>query len=209
VLWPILLLARLSRRSLPFRCLGAAARCSSAPGSDSHPPSGIPAHVATASSNLAATAPLPEPSGGGRGRGGHGRRRGRRQRVCTSLYTCQCALTILQRPRVMAHFEAAVSGTRGRSCPLAPLEAMFVGAAPFALSWTRHTPPPPWPARWDPITSAQAFNNMRVTPPIRTEWIADSRASFHPWVLSSCHLRRVGSRSFSSSRCPCCSLDHP
>jgi hypothetical protein len=59
---------------------------------------------------------------------------------------------------------------------------MLTGVTPFAPSWTPPTQPsqpPTWPGRWDPATPVQAFNNMGVTPPVRTECIANSWASFH------------------------------
>jgi hypothetical protein len=32
---------------------------------------------------------------------------------------------------------------------------------------------------WDPAALAQFFSAMGLTPPVSTEWIADSGASFH------------------------------
>jgi len=60
---------------------------------------------------------------------------------------------------------------------------MFTGAAPlFAPSWTppaQPSQPPTWPGRWDQAALAQSFSTMGLTPPVSTEWITDSGASFH------------------------------
>ena len=60
---------------------------------------------------------------------------------------------------------------------------MFTGAALlFAPSWTppaQPSQPPTWPGGWDQAALAQSFSTMGLTPPVITEWIADSGASFH------------------------------
>ena len=61
--------------------------------------------------------------------------------------------------------------------------AMLAAAAPlFAPFWTPPAPPslqPTWPEGWDQAALAQSFNAMGLTPPVSTEWIADSGVSFH------------------------------
>ena len=73
-------------------------------------------------------------------------------------------------------------GQGGVSRPQQPA-AMFTGAAPlFAPSWTPPAQPsqqPTWPRGWDQAALAQSFSTMGLMPPVSTEWIADSSASFH------------------------------
>jgi len=61
--------------------------------------------------------------------------------------------------------------------------AMLAAAAPlFAPLWIPPAPPsqqPTWPGGWDQAVLAQSFSAMGWTPPVSTEWIADSGASFH------------------------------
>jgi hypothetical protein len=116
-------------------------------------PSGGSASVAAASPTLAATTYFPGPSGGGGGRGGHRRRRRH-----------QCASAPPPAP-------AGVPWHLSSDPPVHPA-TMFAGATPFAPLWTPPTQPPTWPG-------AHAFSTMGATPPVRTEWIADSGASFH------------------------------
>ena len=60
---------------------------------------------------------------------------------------------------------------------------MFAAAAPlFAPFWTLPAPPSQqltWPGGWDQAALAQSFSAMGQTPPVSTEWITDSGASFH------------------------------
>src|SRR6185312_6154907 len=74
-------------------------------------------------------------------------------------------------------------GPGGGPRPQLQPAAMFTGAAPlFALSWTPSAQPsqqPTWPGGWDQAALAQSFSTMGLTPPVSTEWIADSSASFH------------------------------
>jgi hypothetical protein len=56
---------------------------------------------------------------------------------------------------------------------------MVASTAFYASTWT--PPPPPslsWPG-WDQATLAQSFTTVGLTPPVGTEWIADSGASYH------------------------------
>ncbi|XP_039815356.1 translation initiation factor IF-2-like [Panicum virgatum] len=75
-----------------------------------------------------------------------------------------------------------LEGQGGVSRPQQPA-AMFTGAAPlFALSWTppaQPSQPPTWPRGWDQAALALSFSTMGLTPPLSTEWIANSGASFH------------------------------
>ena len=74
-------------------------------------------------------------------------------------------------------------GPGGGPRPQLQPAAMFTGAAPFsAPSWTPPAQPsqqPTWPGGWDQAALAQSFSTMGLTPPVSTEWIADSGASFH------------------------------
>ena len=52
----------------------------------------------------------------------------------------------------------------------------------FVPFWTPPLPPSQqltWPGGWDQAALAQPFSAMGLTPPVSTEWIADSGASFH------------------------------
>src|SRR6185312_10642961 len=74
----------------------------------------------------------------------------------------------------------AVAGPRPRPQPAAMLAAAAPLYAPF---WTPPTPPiqqSTWPGGCDQAALAQSFSAMGRTPPVCTEWIADSGASFHP-----------------------------
>jgi hypothetical protein len=76
-----------------------------------------------------------------------------------------------------------LQGPAGGLRPQLQPAAMFTGAAPFlAPSWTPPAQPsqqPTWPGGWDQAALAQSFSTMGLTPPVSTEWIADSGASFH------------------------------
>jgi hypothetical protein len=70
--------------------------------------------------------------------------------------------------------------------------AMLTGAPPFGPAWTpQPSQSQPWPGGGDQATLAQSFSTMGLTPPVGTEWIADSGASFHTTpdagILSSVH----------------------
>src|SRR6185312_15659050 len=72
---------------------------------------------------------------------------------------------------------------RGGPRPQPQPAAMLAAVAPlFAPFWTPPAPPsqqPTWPGGWDQAALAQSFSAMGRTPPVSTEWIADSGASFH------------------------------
>ncbi|WVZ65832.1 hypothetical protein U9M48_015133 [Paspalum notatum var. saurae] len=63
-------------------------------------------------------------------------------------------------------------------------DTMFDGATQFAApTWVPpaqpRLPPATWPVGWDQVALAQSFSTMGLTPPVSTDWIADSGASFH------------------------------
>ncbi|KAG2548666.1 hypothetical protein PVAP13_9KG211985 [Panicum virgatum] len=92
------------------------------------------------------------------------------------------ALAILLRPMARAHPDVAGSGSGGPR-PQPQPAAMFAASAPlFAPFWTPPAPPsqqPTWPGGWDQAALAQSFSATGRTPPVSTESIADSGASFH------------------------------
>ncbi|WVZ59388.1 hypothetical protein U9M48_009534 [Paspalum notatum var. saurae] len=59
---------------------------------------------------------------------------------------------------------------------------MFAGVAPPPpAAWLppAQSTPPAWPAGWDQAALARSFSSVGLTPPVGTEWIADSGASYH------------------------------
>jgi hypothetical protein len=106
--------------------------------------------------------------------------------LCSRSFSRRCALADLLQPVVRAYFHVAPLGSGRGPCPPHQLAAMVTGAASYALSWT---PPPPqpsstWPGGWvggwwDEAAVPQSFGTVELTPPVGTEWIADSGASYH------------------------------
>jgi hypothetical protein len=71
------------------------------------------------------------------------------------------------------------SGREGPRPPHQPA-AMVTSVVSYAPTGT--PPPPPsssWPGGWDQAALAQSFGTVGLTPPIGTEWITDSGASYH------------------------------
>ncbi|WVZ52585.1 hypothetical protein U9M48_003633 [Paspalum notatum var. saurae] len=59
---------------------------------------------------------------------------------------------------------------------------MFAGVAPSPppSAWVPPAQPSlAWPPGWDQVALARSFSSMGLTPPVGTEWIADSGASYH------------------------------
>jgi hypothetical protein len=107
--------------------------------------------------------------------------------VYASFCSCRRALASLQQPMVRAHLDVADSGPARQPCSLPPLPPLH---RPLLHPLTP-SQPLTWPGGWAPATLVQAFSTMGLTPPIHTDWIADSGASFHTTphvgVLSSVH----------------------
>ena len=102
--------------------------------------------------------------------------------------SCPCpwryALAILQQPMVRTHLDVALPGSGGRwgtsSAPAGGHVHRRCSTLRAVLDPARSAQPAAdlaW--GWDQAALAQSFSTMGLMPPVSTEWIADSGASFH------------------------------